>query len=230
MKTACEHCVFKTVENGKQTGCYLGKSDFFVKTEENGFFVLDGFCTTCKNVYEYGENKSQEEMKRTLLKEGLKYAIFIDITDKTQPQHVINLMTELRSLRVKPYRIILLANEKCKHLEMYRDLIAKHDETVMINISMRYTGFYTKASEVKHLRATHYYFIKKVPQLGHVIPFLDKVNEDFVLRQQAPTIIKVDRNHFVNKVLFERYKYHEHPMTEIIRYVQSNSNNSKPQQ
>jgi hypothetical protein len=115
MKTACEYCIFATrLKNKKQRGCRLDRLDTFKEQEkaelqENGFYLIDGYCNTCRNVYwkEYKDNPKPNKLVDVVLKEAtIKYDVLISIDD-SDIEEVKDSILYARTLAIPPSNIVL---------------------------------------------------------------------------------------------------------------------------
>jgi len=115
MKTACEYCIFATrMKNKKQRGCKLNRLDIFKQQEraeiqENGYYLIDGLCNTCRNVYwkEYILNPNPDKLINVVLKEvEIKYDVLISIDDSTI-EEVKDSILYARTLAIPPNNIVM---------------------------------------------------------------------------------------------------------------------------
>lgn len=147
-------------------------------------------------------------------------------------EDAVNFVSEIKGLRNKPNKVVFLAHYKDKHLEFFRDFVSKQDQTYSINIYLEKSkSLYKKVLDALNPNSSHYLFIDGNIPKKKLSKFLNKINNEFVIRQQYPVFISwISKCYFVKASLFEQYRHFKNPMLEIMNYVKDNNNNSESEQ
>lgn len=121
-ETLCEHCVFKKQDvSGKQVGCELNRLDKFQSTMKDGFYVIDGYCSTCRNIYwKAGYNyQTTHEMVEAVKKETLTtYDVIIPCDEHTTEAQLRYTINSIELMKYKPTKVFIVyeASRNLSHI------------------------------------------------------------------------------------------------------------------
>jgi hypothetical protein len=224
MKTLCEHCIFKKVENGVQTGCEFNKLDLFDKEFDGKFYTLNGICLTCRNCY-WQHADADDKKEKLVAQSPLDYIILFDMTYKTTLSSVDKLVESIDKIAIQPKCVIFIK----KVLDVSNpDIFKKKIVQKIMSLDKKYNLYLTDKSKDDRLfeavrkHKEHGFYCLADPNISLVYlnNTIEQINSDLLFNQVAPTYLCSEDNKF-------KFISRNHFLKHGLEYAQSNDNNSE---
>lgn len=216
MKTYCEHCVFATKVGNNQTGCILDRVNKYKKLglaekQENGSYVINEYCNSCRNVYwdKYQKCMTLGKLADEVAKEvRIKYDVIININDCSEKE-VIRSVNEFRYAGyIKPEKIVLSGELTKENME-----VVKSFPTCAITLDISKDVFSQSEKYIKQTDSKYLLFV--TPK----ILFADNINDiNNRINEQLERIFYINKDNyfFVATFLYRDNIYEPNPVTAII--------------
>lgn len=224
MKTACEHCIFKVMEGGIQTGCHFNKLDLFQKEFDGTHYTLEGYCLTCRN--EYWPNAKDENTEKALLAQSpLKYELAVNVYSHTKLKRVKYIVRKIEELERQPDRIIFT---KKMDNRWSANQITEEIDSYIIERGGIFNMQYGPGTPSKRLRTMFlnsskpfYAYINNTVSTKIFVDTLNEINRNLMVKQEAPHFVATEDRQFifVSKQHYEQYGFYNNE--------QSNGSNSE---
>lgn len=232
MQTLCEHCVFAIRDaNHEQIGCEFNRLNQLPNRKEGLNYIIDDFCSTCRNIYWAG-NRSSYEMQQAVIQEVVStYTIIVNCVDVHNPDvsKYVNLLGEIKvsseSISKLPDNIYFLCSP-----DSYDHILSQISGHTQLILTCCFDKAESVIATIADSCKSQYLFFTDVTVENRIeySDIRDIISSSVQLSK--PVIIHTNDEYFccITK-LYQQHSREANPFKSVIEAINGSSSNSQPQ-
>lgn len=221
-ETLCEHCIFATMRGGIQNGCYLKRLEKLKYRFEDGSYIIEGFCSACRNIYWSTANniKTNEQAAELVYKEiKLQYDVIIVCEPEDSEKSIRFTLDKIASKSYKPKRVIVTTKMTSENQSMVSKLATEYDESHTFMMSVETELPLRLKPAVDKGKSAFILFVN--PGNDYDEQIINEFDEALNVELKPKFLFASEKFYICPHFLYAQYMYEENPFEEINKYVQS---------
>lgn len=220
IKTSCEHCLFKKVENNIQIGCELDRLDKYEKSLVGNHYELNGLCNYCRNCY---SKVAEAEDKIAAVKDEcrVKYSV-VYMYDNNYLLLEKTLKSCIGNSEPKDFIVCVNPDIDVDIQKLYEDLNKIYNRVIVSKSILNDDAISTYDYGIKRATGDYLYFCECGEEIDKNC--INKLNS--LLNDEVKDIYLIYSKNFsiVYKKLFIQYSHLDSPMAKLSSSLLNNKN------